>query len=162
MADGVVPRRHGTGGAVITPYQAFDAADAAFVLAPGNDRLWVRCAGVLGRPGTGPPTRGFATGRQRNANRPELVGMIAAILRTRTRAEWLTAFEAAGVPVAPVNDIGELADSEQLRAVDLLHTDKETGLTLVGLPISFDRERPLPQHGAPSLGQHNAEVLGGH
>jgi crotonobetainyl-CoA:carnitine CoA-transferase CaiB-like acyl-CoA transferase len=159
LADGVVPQRHGTAASVITPYQAFAASDAPFVLAAGNDRLWVRCAKVLGRPEWATDPR-FATGRQRNAHRPELVAMIAAILQERTRAEWLAAFEAAGVPVSPVNDIGELANSEQLRAVDLLHTLPDNGLRMVGLPISFDRERPVSQHGAPGLGQHNAEILG--
>jgi crotonobetainyl-CoA:carnitine CoA-transferase CaiB-like acyl-CoA transferase len=159
LADGVVPQRHGTAASVITPYQAFAASDAPFVLAAGNDRLWARCARVLGRPEWAIDPR-FATGRQRNAHRPELVGMIAAILQTRTRTEWLTAFESAGVPVSPVNDIGELANSEQLRAVGLLHTLPDNGLTMVGLPISFDRDRPVSQHGAPGLGQHNTEVLG--
>jgi crotonobetainyl-CoA:carnitine CoA-transferase CaiB-like acyl-CoA transferase len=31
---------------------------------------------------------------------------------------------------------------------------------VVGLPISFDGKRPLSQRPAPSLGQHNAELLG--
>jgi crotonobetainyl-CoA:carnitine CoA-transferase CaiB-like acyl-CoA transferase len=65
-----------------------------------------------------------------------------------------------GVPVAPVNDIGELARSEQLQAVELLQTLPDQDLTLVGLPISFNRERPLSQHGAPTLGEHNADILG--
>ena len=159
LASGVVPQRHGTGSNVITPYQAFDTADAPFVIAAGNDRLWARCAAVLGHAEWATDPR-FATGPQRNAYRPELVGMIAAVLRTRTRAEWLAAFEAAGVPVAPVNDIGELARSEQLQAVDLLQTFPDTGLTMVGLPISFDHERPRSERRAPTLGEHNHEVLG--
>ena len=159
LADGVVPQRHGTAASVITPYQAFDAADAPFCLAAGNDRLWARCAAVLGHPEWAGDPR-FATNRQRNANRPALVALIQAVLRTRVRAEWLMAFEAAGVPVAPVNDIGELARTEQLTAVGLLQSFPDTGLTMVGLPVSFDRERPRSERAAPGLGEHNAEVLG--
>ena len=49
LANGNVPKRHGTGGNVIVPYQTFDCADGlALCLAPGNDRLWTRCAQVLG------------------------------------------------------------------------------------------------------------------
>ena len=160
LANGRVPQRHGTASNVITPYQSFDASDAPFVLAAGNDRLWARSAGVLGHPEWATDPR-FATGPQRNAYRPELVGLIAAVVRTRSRAEWLAAFEAAGVPVSPVNNIGELAASEQLAAVELLQQFPDSGLTMVGLPISFDRERPVSQRGAPGLGEHNAEVLGG-
>ena len=153
LADGNIPRRHGTASTVITPYQSFDASDAPFVLAPGNDRLWARCARVLGHPEWSTDPR-YATGAQRNANRPVLIAMIASVIQTRTRAEWLTAFEAAGVPVAPVNDIGELAQTEQLAATGILQT-LDNGLTLVGLPISFNRERPGSDHGAPALGQDN-------
>ena len=158
LADGHVPKRHGTAATVITPYQLFEASDAPFCLAAGNDRLWARCAAVLGHPEWAADPR-YATGPQRNAHRPQLVALIDAVIRTRTRAHWLAAFEAVGVPVAPVNDIGELARSEQFQAVDLLHTHPENGLTMVGLPISFDRVRPTPERRAPGLGEHNAEIL---
>ncbi len=159
LADGVVPRRHGTAASVITPYQVFDTADAPFCLAAGNDRLWARSAAVLGHPEWASDAR-FVTGRLRNENRPALVAMIQAVLRARSRASWLAAFEAVGVPVAAVNDIGELAGTAQLAAVDLLQTHADTGLTMVGLPISFDRARPGSDRAAPALGEHNAEVLG--
>jgi hypothetical protein len=32
-------------------------------------------------------------------------------------------------------------------------------LSVVGLPISFERERPYPAGDSPTLGQHNAEVF---
>ena len=51
LASGAIPQRHGTGGAVIVPYQTFDTSDGKPVcLAPGNDRLWARCAQALGHP----------------------------------------------------------------------------------------------------------------
>ena len=51
LANGTMPKRHGTGGTVIVPYQTFDTRrPAALCLAPGNDRLWARCAQVLGHP----------------------------------------------------------------------------------------------------------------
>ena len=158
LATGQVPQRHGTGAAVITPYQLFETADTPLVLAAGNDRLWARCAGVLGHGDWATDPR-FATGPQRNAHKAELVGMIAAILLTRPRAAWLEAFAAVGVPAAPVNDIGELAATAQFKAVDLVQTYPD-GLTMVGLPVSFDRERPWAEHGAPGLGEHNGEILG--
>ncbi len=49
IANGTVPKRHGTGGPVIVPYQTFETADHPICSAPGNDRLWARCARVLGR-----------------------------------------------------------------------------------------------------------------
>jgi crotonobetainyl-CoA:carnitine CoA-transferase CaiB-like acyl-CoA transferase len=64
------------------------------------------------------------------------------------------------VPCAPVNDIPELSDCEQLAAVDLMRELPGSGLSVVGLPISFDRQRPHPRGDSPKLGEHNAEVFG--
>jgi crotonobetainyl-CoA:carnitine CoA-transferase CaiB-like acyl-CoA transferase len=32
-------------------------------------------------------------------------------------------------------------------------------LKIVGLPLSFDRQRPHPQGDSPKLGEHNDEVF---
>ena len=82
------------------------------------------------------------------------------VLKTKPRAEWLAIFEKAGVPSQPVNDIVELSQTEQFKAVDLMRTLPGSNLPVVGLPISFDGQRPHPHSGAPRLGQHNDEVLG--
>ncbi|MBX6744021.1 MAG: CoA transferase, partial [Acetobacteraceae bacterium] len=159
LATGEVPKRHGTGGAVIVPYQVFETADRPLCLAAGNDRLWARCAKVLGHPEWAEDPR-FAKGAQRVRNKAELIPMIAAVLRGNTRAHWLAALEAAGVPCSPVNDIGELAATEQFAAVDIVQTLPGSGVRVVGLPISFDRRRPKSRRPAPRLGEHNKEVLG--
>ena len=159
LADGKVPQRHGTGGAVIVPYQVFDTADKPLCLAAGNDRLWARCARVLGHPDWGTDPQ-YATGPQRVRNKGELIPMIQAALRGRTRAEWLEALAAAGVPSGPVNDISEVAATEQLAAVGIVQELPEGGPRVVGLPISFDRRRPRSARRAPRLGEHNGPVLG--
>jgi crotonobetainyl-CoA:carnitine CoA-transferase CaiB-like acyl-CoA transferase len=68
----------------------------------------------------------------------------------------MTTFTAAGVPCAPVNDLAELAETPQLKAVGLLTEVPEKGIRVVGVPISFDRQRPQPRGAAPELGQDNA------
>jgi len=158
VATGEVPKRHGTGGAVIVPYQVFDTADRPLCLAAGNDRLWARCAQVLGHPGWATDER-FARGSARARNKAALIPLIAEVLRTRPRDAWIAALEGAGVPCAPVNDIGEVVASEQFAAVGILQ-QLPGGPKVVGLPISFDGVRPRPARGAPALGEHNEEVLG--
>jgi crotonobetainyl-CoA:carnitine CoA-transferase CaiB-like acyl-CoA transferase len=86
--------------------------------------------------------------------------LVAEALRHGTREQWLTALEAAGVPSGPVNDIAELAATEQLAAVDIVQSLPEGGPRVVGLPISFNRRRPVSRRAAPRLGQHNGEILG--
>jgi crotonobetainyl-CoA:carnitine CoA-transferase CaiB-like acyl-CoA transferase len=51
--------------------------------------------------------------------------------------------------------------SAQFAAVDLLQTLPETGVQVVGLPISFDRQRPRSARPAPKPGEHTDEVFGG-
>ena len=81
LANGNVPKRHGTGGAVIVPYQTFDTRrPAALCLAPGNDRLWARCAQVLGHPDWATDPQ-FAKSAARVANKTELLPMIAAAMK---------------------------------------------------------------------------------
>jgi crotonobetainyl-CoA:carnitine CoA-transferase CaiB-like acyl-CoA transferase len=87
-----------------------------------------------------------------------LLPLIAEVLKTRPRDVWIGALEEAGVPCAPVNDIGELVGSEQFAAIGIAQ-ELPGGPRVVGLPISFDRVRPRSARGAPRLGEHNAEVL---
>jgi crotonobetainyl-CoA:carnitine CoA-transferase CaiB-like acyl-CoA transferase len=159
LADSQPAKRHGTGSGAIVPYQLFATTDSPVCLAAGNDRLWARCAKVLGHPEWATDPR-FATSAQRVRNRAELVPLIASVMCTKSRAHWLTALEAAGVPCSPVNDIPELAATEQLAAADLVHQLPDGGPRVVGLPISFDRKRPRSTRPAPTLGQHTEEVLG--
>jgi crotonobetainyl-CoA:carnitine CoA-transferase CaiB-like acyl-CoA transferase len=159
LRDGTVTKRHGTGANVIVPYQVFQAADLPLVIAAGNDRLFQRCARVLGHPEWGSDPR-FATGRQRVAHKAELVPMIQAVIATRRRDDWIAALEEVGVPCAAVNDVGELARSEQFAAVEIVQTLPGTDVQVVGLPICFDRQRLRSQRPAPALGEHNKEVLG--
>jgi len=163
LANGTIAKRHGTGGTVIVPYQTFDTADLPLCLAPGNDRLWARCAQVLGRPEWATDPK-FARSAQRVAHKTELLPMIAVALKTKPRAQWIAEMEAVGVPCAPVNDIGEVADSAQFAASKLAQQlparpREATGPRVVGLPIAFDRVRPTSPRSAPKLGEHTDEVL---
>jgi crotonobetainyl-CoA:carnitine CoA-transferase CaiB-like acyl-CoA transferase len=165
LANGTVPKRHGTGGNVIVPYQTFDCADGlALCLAPGNDRLWARCAVVLGHPDWATDPK-FAKSSERVANKAELLPMIAAAMKSRARADWVEALEKAGVPCSPVNDIGELAATPQFTASEMMvqlpvRQGEASAPQVVGLPITFDRKRPVSPRSAPRLGEHTEEVLG--
>ena len=67
------------------------------------------------------------------------------VLLTRTRQEWMGIIGEAGVPCAPVNNIAELAETEQLQAMDMMRVLPGSELKIVGLPITFDRQRPHPR-----------------
>lgn len=156
---GRVPQRHGAASATLAPYQIFDTADRPLCIAAGNDRLFVKLAKAMGHPEWCDHPL-MADGRKRAANRQALVDAMQPVLLTRTRQDWLGVIGEAGVPCAPVNDVAELAASEQLAAMEMLQTLPGSGLRVVGLPLSFDGVRPAPTGGAPKLGADNAAVFG--
>ena len=98
-------------------------------------------------------------GPRPRAQQGSAAAAVAAALATRTRAEWIAALEEAGVPCSPVNDIGELVATDQFAAVDMVQALPESGVRVVGLPISFDGVRPHSRRPAPKPGEHTAEVL---
>ena len=153
------PKRHGAASATLAPYQIFETADHPICIAAGNDRLFVKLARAMGHPQWCQHPL-FADGRQRSANREALVDAMQPVLLTRTRQQWMGIIGEAGVPCAPVNDIADLAASEQLQAMDMMRTLPGSELSVVGLPIMFDRQRPYPSSDSPKLGEHNDRVLG--
>ena len=156
---GNVPARHGTGSALLVPYQTFETADRPICIAAGNDRLFVKLAAALGHAEWCADPR-FEDGRKRAVNRAALVALMEPVLLGQSRDHWMRVIGAAGVPCAPVNDIADLAQTEQLAAVDLMRTLPGSEMKVVGLPISFNKQRPHPSADSPKLGQHNAELFG--
>ena len=155
---GVLPQRHGAASATLAPYQIFETADRPICIAAGNDRLFVKLAKAMGHPEWSDHPL-LSDGRKRAANRQALVDLMQPTLLTCSRQEWMGRIGEAGVPCAPVNDLGELAETEQLRTMELMQTLPGSGLSVVGLPITFDRSRPSPRAGAPRLGEHNDAVF---
>ena len=54
--------------------------------------------------------------RARITNLSALTAAMNAVIATRTRSQWIEAFDAAGVPVGPVHTIGEALEHPQTLA----------------------------------------------
>ena len=156
---GELPVPHRSGSRRLVVFQAFEAKDGPVIVAAGNDRLFAKLAEALGRPDWAQDAR-FATNAARVTNRAALIPEIEAIVRTRTNAEWLERLEQAGVPCAPIQNLAEVLAEPQTGATGMLQPVPELGLELLGLPLSFDGERPPIRRRAPHLGEHNGEILG--
>jgi len=156
---GELPVPHRSGSRRLVVFQAFEAKDGPVIVAAGNDRLFAKLVEALGRPDWAQDAR-FATNAARVTNRAALIPEIEAIVRTRTKAEWLERLEQAGVPCAPIQNLAEVLAEPQTGATGMLQPVPELGLELLGLPLSFDGERPPIRRRAPHLGEHNGEILG--
>jgi crotonobetainyl-CoA:carnitine CoA-transferase CaiB-like acyl-CoA transferase len=151
----------GSAHVLTAPYQAFEASDGWINIGGANQANWERIAEVLGHPEWRSDPR-FATNSARMAHREELAALMNAVLRTRSRAQWLAAFDAAGVPAGPVHTVGEALTHPQTLArgmvVDLEHP--QAGPTrALGCPIHFSATPAGRAHAAPLLGQHTRDVL---
>lgn len=164
FATGSSPGPTGSAHLLTAPYQAFQASDGWINIGGANQSNWERITDVLGHPEWREDPR-FATNSERMANQPALAAAMNAILQTRSRAEWIAAFDAAGVPVGPVHSIGEALTHPQTVArgmvVDLAHP--EAGPTqAIGCPIHFSETPAQVARPAPLLGQHTRELLQAH
>jgi crotonobetainyl-CoA:carnitine CoA-transferase CaiB-like acyl-CoA transferase len=158
LASGVAPRPLGTGISILAPYQAFRASDGWVMVAAGNDRLYQRLRQALDLPDD--PC--FASNRLRVEHREALASLIGEVVAGWTVDETVARLRTAGVPVAPVADLAEVAASEQTRALGLLqpvpHPDVPD-LRLVSLPVTVNGERRGHRGPPPRLGEHTRELL---
>jgi crotonobetainyl-CoA:carnitine CoA-transferase CaiB-like acyl-CoA transferase len=96
------------------------------------------------------------------AHKQELADLIAARTRTRTSADWILNLEASGVPVGPINNIGEMLADPQVEAREMVVEVKHPTagkMKALGLPIKFSDTPGSVRTAAPLLGQHTRVVL---
>lgn len=85
-----------------------------------------------------------------------------SVILTKTGEEWLSIFDAAGVPAGPVRFIQELTNDEQVIANDMV---VEVNHSLAGKirmagPMIQMSETPLAvQSASPALGEHTDEIM---
>ena len=159
LCTGEIPTRHGSGQSGIVPYKAYRTADGDLVVAAGNDGLFERLCIVLGHPEWSEKAA-YKTNPDRVKNSRTLYALIEAEMARRSNAEWSALLDAAGVPCAPVQNVAQMLEHPQMKALGLLQPVPGSSKPLIGLPISFDGERPLPRSASPALGAHTKEILG--
>ena len=169
LVSGTVPGRAGNAHQNIVPYQVFEVAPAAagskdhLILAVGNDSQYVKFCRVANIPELGVNPL-FAKNRDRVLNRAQLVPTLEAVMRTRSKADWLAALEAAKVPCGAINSLAEVFADPQIEARHMVtqwqHPVK-SDLRLVASPIKLSATPVATCRPPPLLGQHTEEVLRG-
>lgn len=155
------PEPTGSAHILTAPYQAFEASDGWINIGGANQTNWERICDVLDHPEWRSDPR-FVTNSDRMAHLAVLVDLMNAVVRTRTRADWQAAFDAAGVPAGPVHTIGEALSHPQTlaRGMVLEVEHPQAGATrAIGCPIHFSASPDRNSTPAPLLGQHTREVL---
>ncbi|WP_406443153.1 CoA transferase [Streptomyces sp. NBC_00631] len=161
LVSGEVPARRGNGGYGGIPSQAFQCKDKPLFLVAGNDRQFAAFCTAADRTDLLRDPR-FATTSARIAHRVEILPVLEAILRTRTRDEWLTVLDEHDVPAGPFNEMPEVFADPQIRHRGMLVEveDPVSGrLPLLANPIRFTATPIEGYTRPPALGEHTSEVL---
>ncbi|GAB4554958.1 MAG: CaiB/BaiF CoA-transferase family protein [Rhizobacter sp.] len=161
LATGVAPGRIGNAHQNIVPYQVFETSDGHLILAVGNDSQFAKFCDVAGRPDLAQDPR-FIKNADRVRHRATLVPLLADILKSRKKYDWLPALEAAKVPCGAINNLAEVFADPHVQArgmtVPMPHPLTDA-LQLVASPMKLSATPVQYRRPPPLLGEHTDEVL---
>jgi len=159
-SDGYERRAPGTAGMKEgVRYQVYETKDQRHVLFMASEQAFWKnfCEGVDRSelferwPGS--------TYADHARNNRELQAILREIFKTKTLVEWLDFGNRVNTPLAPVNTPKTLLDDPQFQDRFPLYSASQLGAEQIPSPLKFIGEQlPVPAK-APSVGQHNDEVL---
>jgi len=162
LCNGENPGPIGNRHASITPFESFQGGDGGhFVIAVGNDNLWVKFCKLIKHEELTTDER-FATNPLRTAHQKQLKTIISGIFAIRPTEYWLKAFDEAGIPAAPINNMEQVCANEQAIARGMLVEVDHPVIgrhTIVGPAVKFTETPAAVTGPAPLLGQHTSEIL---
>jgi crotonobetainyl-CoA:carnitine CoA-transferase CaiB-like acyl-CoA transferase len=165
------PRRSGTidsnrsAHPAMAPHGIYPAAgeDAWVAVACRDDADWVAWASVIGEEWTG--AQRFAHLEGRLVHQDELDQLLAGWTRSRDRREMARLLLTAGVPAAVVAMPEDRIDHDVVTADwglwPTVHHTLMGDVRVEGLPVHLSRTDWVIDRGAPCLGEHNEQILGG-
>ena len=164
FTTGKEPTRLGTRHPSATPFQAFPTSDGWLVLALawGVTNQWALLCSALERVDLIDDPR-FDTSFKRTENHAELEPILFAAMAGKTTDEWLAILEPYGMPIAPLNSIGEAMSQEQIvhrgMITEVDHPEVGT-IKMADSPLKHMSRTPAGAGEAgPAFAQDTAAVL---
>jgi len=143
-----------------SPHGVFKASDRVFNIACGNEAMWRKFVGVIGRPELANDDRFKGTGH-RLKYRDALTAEINRALAAHPAQHWIDVLNREGIPAGPILTIEEMFKHPQTAAREMLlklaHPALGTYQT-TGLAAKLS-ETPGHITRPPLLGEHTDEVL---
>ena len=139
-------------------YNIYKTADDRFVaLGALEPKFWEAFCGRIGRPG-------FVPLQYVQAAQPRILDDVCALMRTRTRDDWVAFFDGVDACLTPVNSVDEALSDPQVvaRAAVIRHGGSTYLTTPIRVTAASDDERHperIDVHTAPALGAHTDDVL---
>ena len=160
-AMGIVPQRLGNEFGFAVPSNTYRCKDGWVYVAVLLDSHWKALAPILGHPELAEDPN-FTELANRLANRDACNALVAAWAAERTRREAVEVLLKAGLAVSPVNSYNEAAKDPHMIEREVLQPARiEDGSIAIhtGPVAKFSRTPTRVRSGAPSIGQHNEEIL---
>lgn len=139
----------------------YKTKDGMIGVLPYVDKQWKAFFDLAGRPELMDDPR-FSNIDARLENIDAAYGILAELIATRTSAEWLADLDAASIPAVPINTPDDLLEDEHLQAIDFwqqMDHPSEGKLNYPGIPTRFSKTPGGVRRHAPTLGEHNREIL---
>lgn len=157
LTTGIAPGKMGNAHPNLAPYAVFDCADGWIILATGNDGQYQRLCQVLGLADMAVDPD-YLGNSDRIAHRAEMTRRLTEATQRWSKADLLAACEAQGVPAGPINDLAEVFADPQViaRALQIA----PGGVPGIRSPMSFSCADLSLDRPAPTLGEHQNEILG--
>ncbi len=161
LSNGRVPVRNGTASQITCPWQVFDAADKAIMIAVGNDPQFLRLCDLLGCPELAKDER-YATNIERVRNRDTLVPLLAAPIAQWNAVVLQHKLEEVGIAAGPINGFDDVLEDEQFIQRNLrrrMHHSSVGEIDVIANPIRFSDTPNVYDRAPPELGADTDSVL---
>jgi alpha-methylacyl-CoA racemase len=155
FCDGEVPERGNQqlAGALVC-YLPYEAADGYVTCGALEPKFWAAFCNGAGRPDL--------VEKQFEAPGSPAWEEIAAVFKSKTRAEWTAFNDEHDCCIEPVLDLDEALDSELVRAREMVVELDQPRLGKVrqlGVPVKLSHTPGDPHRPAPAFGEHTAQAL---
>ena len=158
-----IRRRVGSASESTSPRNVYATNDGGWIaISASTQAMTERLFAAIGRADLNDDPR-FKTNAERIKRREDVDRIVGEFIGTRTLAENVAFFEAAGVTAGPVYDIGQFLEDPhvQERGIVVDAPDDEMGETPMHAPVPrLSRTPAVLRMPAPAIGQHNDEVYG--
>jgi crotonobetainyl-CoA:carnitine CoA-transferase CaiB-like acyl-CoA transferase len=139
-------------------YSTYETADGRYIaLGALESHFWRALCDHLGRPE-------YSTLQYDEGRREEMMTFLRQAFKEKTRDEWLAELRNVEMCVAPVLDLSEVFDDEQIQAREMITTVMHPTLgemPMLGVPIKLSDTPGRVRTPPAGFGEHTREVLRG-
>ena len=156
-----VAKQAGNNHPTSIPTGVFKTSDGYINIATTGGRIWERFCQTLGAP-EWIENPDYATSTARSKNRDMLNVEIGRLTEAKSTEQWVSEFNAAGVPCGPIYSIDQMFEDPQVKHLGMAQkvpNAEERDITLVGQPVILSRTPSRMVARPPEFGEQTEEIL---